>query len=66
MSSEQELRAHKGIHLHRIQPQFDPDSGLPLEAMEVTRSARVKCLVQGQRLVLISLHSDHDDAYGKK
>lgn len=63
---EQELRAHKGIHLHRIQNQSDPVSGLPLESMELTRSARVKCMVKGRRLVLISLHTDHDETYGKR
>lgn len=63
---EQELRAHKGIHLHRIQNQADPISGLPLESMELTRSARVKCLVKGRTLVLLSLHTDHDETYGKR
>ena len=60
---EQGLRSHKGIHLHRIQNQSDPVSGLPLESMELTRSARVKCMVKGHCLVLISLHTDHDETY---
>lgn len=64
--SEQELRAHKGIHLHRIQNQFDPEMGLPLESMEVTDGVRLKCLVQGGKLVLLSLHTDHDEIYGKR
>ena len=64
--SEQELRAHKGIHLHRIQNQFDPQSGLPLESMEVTEGASLKCMVQGGKLVLLSLHADHDETYGKR
>jgi len=63
---EQELRAHKGIHLHRIQNQFDPESGLQLESMEVTSAARVKCLVQNDVLILLSLHTDHDETYGRK
>lgn len=64
--SEQELRTHKGIHLHRIQNQSDPVSGLPLEAMELTRGARVKCMVKGPSLVLLSLHTDHDETYKKR
>ena len=63
--SEQELRAHKGIHLHRIQNQFDPETGLSLESMEVTDGARLKCMVQRGKLVLLSLHTDHDESYGK-
>lgn len=61
--TEQQLRDHKGIHLHRIQNQVDPVSGLPLEALEATRSVRVKALVAKGRLVLISLHGEHDDTY---
>lgn len=64
--SEQELRDHKGIHLHRIQNQWDSDSGLPLEALEVTRSVRAKAMVAEGRLVLLSLHTDHDGTYGKR
>lgn len=63
--SEQQLRAHKGIHLHRIQHQFDPATGLQLESLEVTEGARLKAMVQGPRLVLLSLHTDHDATYGK-
>ncbi len=63
---EQELRSHKGIHLHRIQNQSDPVSGLPLESLELTRSARVKCMVNGRCLVLLSLHIDHDETYKKR
>lgn len=63
---EQELRAHKGIHRHRIQNQSDPTSGLPLESMELTRSARVKGMVKSRKLVLLSLHTDHDETYGKR
>ena len=61
--SEQALRAHKGIHLHRIQNQLDPATGLPLESMEVTEGARLKAMVQGGKLVLLSLHADHDETY---
>jgi hypothetical protein len=64
--SEQELRAHKGIHLHRIQNQFDPGTGLQLESLGVTEGARLKAMVQSGRLVLLSLHTDHDDTYGKR
>ncbi len=64
--SEPELRAHKGIHLHRIQNQSDPESGLPLESLEVTEGARLKGMVQAGRLVLLSLHTDHDETYGKR
>ena len=62
--SEQDLRSHKGIHLHRIQHQFDPTTGLALESMEVTRSARMKCMVEAGKLVLLSLHTDHLETYG--
>ena len=57
---------NRGIHLHRIQNQWDPDSGLPLEALEVTRSVRAKAMVAEGRLVLLSLHADHDETYGKR
>ena len=62
--SEQELRSHKGIHLHRIQNQVDPETGLALESMEVTKSARMKCMVEKGKLVMLSLHTDHDETYG--
>jgi len=64
--SEPELRAHKGIHLHRIQNQFDPATGLQLENLEVTAGARLKAMIQGGKLVLLSLHTDHDETYGKR
>ena len=64
--AEQELRTHKGIHLHRIQNQFDPATGLQLESMEVTEGARLKVMVQDGKLVLLSLHTDHDATYGKR
>jgi hypothetical protein len=64
--SEQELRAHKGLHLHRIQNQLDPATGLQLESMEVTDGARLKAMVQEGRLVLLSLHPDHDETYRKR
>ena len=63
--SEQQLRAHKGIHLHRIKNQFDPATGLPLESLEVTEGARLKAMVQGAVLILLTLHNDHDETYGK-
>jgi hypothetical protein len=63
---EQDLRAHKGIHLHRIKNQFDPETGIPLESLEVTEGVRMKCMVQGANLVLLSLHTDHDETYGKR
>ena len=40
--SEQELRAHKGIHLHRIQNQVDPITGLQMESLEVTEGAQAE------------------------
>ncbi len=61
--TEQQLREHKGIHLHRIQNQVDPVSGLPLEALEVTRSVRVKAMIIERKLVLLSLHAQHDETY---
>ena len=64
--TEQELRAHKGIHLHKIQNQFDPVTKTPLESMEVTQAARLKCMVNDGKLVLLSLHTDHDETYGKR
>jgi hypothetical protein len=63
--SEQELRAHKGLHVHRIQNQFDVPTGIPLESLEVTDGARLKCMVQKGKLVLLSLHTDHDETYGR-
>jgi hypothetical protein len=64
--TEQELRAHKGIHLHRITNQSDPETGHPLESLEVTAGVRLKGMVQAGKLVLLSLHTDHDEAYGKR
>ena len=64
--TEQELRANKGIHLHRIQNQSDPGSGLQLESLEVTEGARLKAMVQDGKLVLLSLHPDPDRAYRKR
>jgi hypothetical protein len=62
--SEQALRAQKGIHRHPIQNQFDPLTGLQLESMEVTEGARLKAMIQHGKLVLLSLHTDHDATYG--
>jgi hypothetical protein len=41
---EPELRAHQGIHLHRIQNQVDPATGLQMESLEVTEGARLKAM----------------------
>ncbi|MDR3682788.1 MAG: hypothetical protein P4L11_03580 [Geothrix sp.] len=60
------MRAHKGLPLNRIQNQFDPATGLQLESMEVTDGARLKAMVQNGKLVLLSLHMDHDETYGKR
>ena len=64
--TETELRAHKGIHLHRIQNQLDPLTGLQMESLEVTEGARLKAMVQDGKLVLLSLHTDHDQAYRQR
>ncbi len=58
--TEQQLRETKGIHLEPIKA--DP----PYQSIRLDRGPRAKVLVDGDTLVFLDLHQDHDQAYGKK
>ena len=61
--SFRDLLNHDGIHLEKLKDQIDPASGLPLYSLRATRSARIKALMDGDILVLLTIESDHGKAY---
>jgi len=61
------LWSHPGLNFEKIHGLIDEVSGEQLYSLRVTQSARaLACLCSGPVLVLVSLHSQHDDAYGRK
>lgn len=58
-----ELLNHEGVHLEKLKDQVDPASGLPLYSLRATQVARIKALVDGEILVLLTIESDHSKAY---
>lgn len=58
-----DLLNHEGIKLEKLKDQVDPATGLPLYSLRATQSARIKAVVDGDILVLLSIESDHGKAY---
>ena len=61
-----DLLKHKGIHLEKLVGLSDPNTGRPLYSVRITASARAIALVDGEALVLLSLHASHDEAYRRR
>lgn len=58
-----ELLNHEGVNLEKLKDQVDPATGLPLYSLRATQAARIKALVDGETLVLLTIESDHGKAY---
>ena len=58
-----ELLNHEGVNLEKLKDQVDPATGLPLYSLRATQAARIKALVDGETLVLLTIESDHRKAY---
>lgn len=58
-----ELLSHEGLNLEKLKDQVDPATGLPIYSLRATHSARIKALVDGDSLVLLTIESDHGKAY---
>ena len=58
-----ELLNHEGVNLEKLEDQVDPATGLPLYSLRATQAARIKALVDGETLVLLTIESDHRKAY---
>jgi hypothetical protein len=59
-----QLWTHPGLNFEKLHGMVEPFSGEQLYSLRVTGSARaVTCLLKGPTIVLISLHTQHDNAY---
>jgi hypothetical protein len=59
-----QLWNHPGMNFEKLHGMVEPVSGEQLYSLRVTGSARaVSCLLKGPTIVLISLHTQHDNAY---
>ena len=59
-----QLWNHTGLNFEKLHGLIEPINGEQLYSLRVTRSARaIICLVSGPAIVLVNLHSQHDDAY---
>jgi hypothetical protein len=61
-----QLWKHPGLNFEKLHGMIEPATGEQLYSLRVTASARaITCLVTGPTIVLVSLHSQHDNAYKK-
>jgi hypothetical protein len=59
-----QLWQYPGLNFEKLHGMIEPVSGQQLYSIRVTGSARaVTCLIEGPTIVLISLHTQHDNAY---
>jgi hypothetical protein len=59
-----QLWNHPGMNFEKLHGMIEPITGEQLYSIRVTGSARaVTCLLKGPTVVLITLHTQHDNAY---
>ena len=59
-----QLWKYPGLNFEKLHGMIEPVTGEQLYSLRVTGSARaVTCLLKGPAIVLISLHTQHDNAY---
>ena len=59
-----QLWQYPGLNFEKLHGMIEPVSGQQLYSIRVTGSARaVTCLLDGSTIVLISLHTQHDNTY---
>jgi hypothetical protein len=59
-----QLWKYHGLNFEKLHGMIEPITGGQLYSIRVTGSARaVTCLLKGPAIVLISLHTQHDNAY---
>jgi|SRR5450631_1883781 len=57
---------HPGLNFEKLQGMIEPVSGEQLYSLRVTGSARaISCLLKGPTIVLVTHHTQHDNAYKK-
>ena len=61
-----QLWSHPGLNFEKLHGMIEPSTGQQLYSLRVTGSARaITCILNGQTIVLVSLHVQHDKAYRK-
>jgi hypothetical protein len=61
-----QLWKHPDLNFEKLHGMIEPTTGQQLYSLRVTGSVRaITCLLNGPTIVLISLHSQHDQAYRK-
>ena len=59
-----QLRKYPGLNFEKLHGMVEPVTGEQLYSLRVTGSVRaVTCLLKGPTIVLIGLHTQHDNAY---
>lgn len=59
-----QLWKYPGLNFEKLHGMIEPVSGEQMYSLRVTGSVRaVTCLLKGPAIVLISLHTQHDNAY---
>lgn len=59
-----QLWKYPGLNFEKLHGMVEPVTGEQLYSLRVTGSVRaVTCLLKGPTIVLISLHTQHDNAY---
>lgn len=61
-----ELVRHQGIHLEKLSGLADPQTGEPLYSLRITLSARATAVLLNGVLYLLSIHTEHDQAYRQR
>lgn len=62
-----QLWAHPGLNFEKLHGLVDDRTGEQLYSLRVTQACRaLACLREGPGLVLVSLHTEHDDAYRRR
>jgi len=59
-----QLWKYPGLNFEKLHGMVEPVTGEQLYSLRVTGSVRaVTCLLKGPTIVLVSLHTQHDNAY---
>lgn len=66
MTNINQLMNHQGLNFEKLHGFIDPETGGQLYSIRITQSARaLTCLLNGPAIVLVSLHTEHDETYRK-
>lgn len=66
MTNINQLMNHQGLNFEKLHGFIHPETGDQLYSIRITQSARaLTCLLNVPAIVLVSLHTEHDEAYRK-